>query len=48
MLDENDNLIETYDMDADALGKIQSALDYLSDFFNGVHAAFRGELTNGS
>lgn len=48
MLDENDNLVETYDMDADALGKIQQALDYLSDFFNGVHAAFRGELTNGS
>lgn len=48
MLDQNDELIETYDMDADALGKIQEALDYLSDFFNGVHAAFRHELANGS
>lgn len=48
MLDENDNLIETYDMDADALIKVQQSLDYLSDFFYGVHAAFRGELTNGS
>ena len=48
MFDENDNLIETYDMNADALSKVQEALDYLSDFFYGVHAAFRGELTNGS
>jgi len=48
MLDQNEELIETYDMDADTLGKIQEALDYLSDFFNGVHAAFRHELANGS
>lgn len=48
MLDQNDELIETYDMDVDALGEIQEVLDYLSDFFNGVHAAFRCELANGS
>ena len=48
MLDQNDELIETYDMDADALGKTQEALDYLSNFFNGVHAAFRYELIKGS
>lgn len=48
MLDENDNIIETYDMDADALSKTQDALDYLSDFFYGVHATFRGLLTDGS
>ena len=48
MLNQNDELIETYDMDADALGKIQEALDYLSEFFNGVHAAFRYELASGS
>ncbi|WP_323976541.1 hypothetical protein [Aeromonas hydrophila] len=48
MLDQNDELIETYDMDADALSKTQEALDYLSDFFNCFHAAFRYELTNGS
>ncbi len=48
MFDQNDELIETYDMDADALGKIQEVLNYLSDFFNGVHAAFRHELANGS
>lgn len=45
---QNDELIETYDMDADALGKIQEALDYLSGFFYGVHAAFRHELARGS
>lgn len=48
MLDQNDNLVETYDLDADALSNVQQSLDYLSDFLNGVHAAFRGELTNGS
>ncbi|DAB38560.1 MAG: hypothetical protein A2023_00445 [Sulfuricurvum sp. GWF2_44_89] len=48
MLDENDNIIETYNMDADALSKTQDALDYLSDFFYGVHATFRGLLTDGS
>lgn len=48
MFDQNDELIETYDMDADALFKVQEALDYLSNFFYGVHAAFRHELANGS
>ncbi|WP_146218702.1 hypothetical protein [Halomonas sp. LBP4] len=47
MLDANDNIVETYDLDADALSEVQKALDYLSDFFYGVHAAFRAELTNG-
>ncbi|MCW4152767.1 hypothetical protein OM427_24950 [Halomonas sp. 18H] len=48
MLDENDNLIESYDLDADTLGKVESALSDLCDFFYGMHAAFRCELTNGS
>ncbi|WP_271909874.1 hypothetical protein [Vreelandella alkaliphila] len=48
MLDKNDNLVETYDLDADALGKVQQALDYLSNFFYNMHAAFRWELTGGS
>lgn len=48
MLDENDNILETYDMDADALNKTKVTLDYLSEFFYGVHATFRGMLTNGS
>jgi hypothetical protein len=48
MFDQEDNLLDSYDLDADALSNLQVTLDYLSDFFDGVHAAFRHELTNGS
>lgn len=48
MFDQNDELIETYDMNTEVLTKVQKALVYLSDFFYGVHAAFRHELANGS
>lgn len=48
MLDENDNLVQAYDLKVDSLETIKIALDYLCEFFYGVHAAFRAVLTNGS
>ncbi|MGE4502602.1 MAG: hypothetical protein AB7D03_07015 [Thiomicrospira sp.] len=48
MFDENEKLMETYDLDSDALSGVQHDLEYLSDFFLGVHGAFRAELTNGT
>lgn len=48
MLDQNDDVIESYNIKSSPLPNILKALEELNEFFNGVHAAFRFELTNGS
>ncbi|OWF74670.1 hypothetical protein B4902_00660 [Yersinia frederiksenii] len=48
MFDENDELVETYDLVADTLGKVQVALESLCDYFHNLHAAYRFEITKGN
>ncbi len=48
MVDENDDVIDTYNMDSDAIPEVQSALKVLCDLFYGVHAAIRKEIARGS
>lgn len=47
ILDQNDDVVETYDLDTDTLIKVQQALEDLSEFFCSVHTAFRVVLTDG-
>lgn len=47
MLGENDEVIDTYDINSDAIPEIQSALKWLCNLFYGVHAAIRNEITRG-
>jgi len=46
MLNQNDDVIGSYNLKSSPLPSILKALDELNEFFNGVHAAFRFELTN--
>jgi len=48
MYDQNDNLVESYNMKSTTLPKILKALEDLNKFFYNMHAAFRFELTKGS
>ena len=46
MLDQNDDVIDSYNIKSYPLPNTLTALEELNDFFNGMHAAFRFELTN--
>jgi len=46
MLDQNENVVDSYNLNSSPLPNILKALEELNEFFNGVHAAFRFELTN--
>jgi hypothetical protein len=48
MLDADDNLIQTYDMDHDVLPDARKALKDIAEFLSNMHAAFRFKLTHGS
>jgi hypothetical protein len=46
MLNENDEIIETYDLASNAIPDVRNALDYTVDFLHEIHCAFLGELTH--
>ncbi len=48
MHDDNDELIESYNIKSTPLPHVLKALDELNEFFYGMHAAFRFEITNGT
>lgn len=48
MLDENDDIVETYDINHSPIPHIIEALDELNEFFNNIHVAFRVELAGGT
>jgi hypothetical protein len=47
MFDQNDELVESYDFNVDALSELKNTLEYLSELFDALQVAFRCELTNG-
>jgi hypothetical protein len=47
LLDENDNLIEAYNLKSSPIPHILASLEYLNEFFYNMHAAFRVEITKG-
>lgn len=47
LVDENYNVIEAYNLKSSPIPNILSALNYLSEFFYNLHAAFRIMITNG-
>ena len=47
-VDNDYNVIESYNIGSSPLSNILKALKELNEFFNGVHAAFRAQLTNGN
>ena len=46
MLDQNENVVDSYNLNSSPLPNILKALEELNEFFNNIHAAFRFELTN--
>lgn len=48
MLDQNDDIVDSYNIKSTLLPNVLKALDDLNDFFYNIHAAFRFEVTNGS
>lgn len=47
MLDENDNVVESYNINSSPIPHIIETLKYLNDFLYAFHAAIRGEITSG-
>lgn len=47
LLDENDNLIQAYNLNHSPIPNILASLEYLGEYFYNMHAAFRFEITNG-
>ena len=47
MLDSNEDIIESYDLNSPVLPEIQKALEELCLFLHEIHSAFRGALTKG-
>ncbi|ELA9307058.1 hypothetical protein QUO07_004301 [Vibrio parahaemolyticus] len=45
MLNENDEVVETYDLASDAITDVRNALDETVEFMHDIHCAFLGELT---
>ncbi|WP_178138016.1 hypothetical protein [Moritella viscosa] len=48
MLDDNYNIVETYDLVAESLSDVKKALDETIEFMDCIHSAFLGELTKWS
>jgi hypothetical protein len=48
MLDSNDNIVATYDLEPNPIEHVRSALDKAIDYINNLHCAFMGELTKWS
>ncbi|WP_421315010.1 hypothetical protein [Aeromonas veronii] len=48
LLDNNDNVVNSFDLTPEVLGDIRSALSESIEFINNLHCAFLGELTRWS
>jgi len=47
LFDEDDNLIDAYNLNSSPIPRILASLEYLDKYFYSMHAAFRFEITNG-
>lgn len=47
LYDENDMLIQSFDIDTDVLPDLQKNLTYLCNYFHDLHAAYRFAICKG-